>query len=87
MSGSVPVAEEVMQNRLLALMERPSGFDPAKGGLGAYLFGITRKISQNWASSRAMPSVITSEYQRVAIVLIAAVLILALSVMSTYRGP
>lgn len=44
MSGNVPVAEEVMQETFLALMEKQSGFDPAKGTLGSYLFGITRNI-------------------------------------------
>ena len=44
MSGNVPVAEEIMQETFLALMQRPAGFDPAKGGLGSYLFGIARNI-------------------------------------------
>ena len=44
MSGNVPVAEEVMQETFLVLMQRPVGFDPAKGGLGSYLFGIARNL-------------------------------------------
>jgi len=44
MSGNVPIAEEVMQETFLALMQRSSGFDAAKGTLGSYLFGITRNI-------------------------------------------
>ena len=44
MSGNVPVAEDVMQGTFLALMERPGSFDPTKGTLGAYLFGITRNM-------------------------------------------
>lgn len=44
MCGNLPVAEEVMQDTFLALMDKPSGFDPSKGGLGSYLFGIARNI-------------------------------------------
>jgi RNA polymerase sigma-70 factor (ECF subfamily) len=44
MSGNVPVAEEVMQETFLALMQRSSGFDATKGSLGSYLFGITRNL-------------------------------------------
>jgi RNA polymerase sigma-70 factor, ECF subfamily len=44
MSGNVPVAEEVMQETFLALMQRTSRFDPSKGNLGSYLFGITRNL-------------------------------------------
>ena len=33
-----------MQETFLALMAKPAGFDPAKGSLGSYLFGITRNI-------------------------------------------
>ena len=44
MSGNVPVAEEVMQETFLALMQRSTGFDSSRGSLGSYLFGITRNI-------------------------------------------
>ena len=44
LSGSVPIAEEVMQDAFMALMQRPSGFDPVRGTLGSYLFGITRNM-------------------------------------------
>ncbi|HEY3742583.1 MAG TPA: sigma-70 family RNA polymerase sigma factor [Bryobacteraceae bacterium] len=44
MTASVPLAEEVMQDTFLALMDKPGRFDPAKGSLGSYLFGIARNI-------------------------------------------
>ena len=59
MSGNVPVAEEIMQETFLVLMERPSGFDPAKGGLGSYLFGIARNIL--YKHMRAQSSIEGSE--------------------------
>lgn len=44
MSGSQSVAEEVTQETFLAMLEKPAGFDPAKGPVGAYLIGIARNI-------------------------------------------
>ncbi len=42
MSGSTQVAEEVTQDVFVFLLQRGSGFDPSRGTLGAYLFGVTR---------------------------------------------
>jgi RNA polymerase sigma-70 factor (ECF subfamily) len=44
MTGNVPIAEEVMQDTFLALINKPGQFDPAKGTLGSYLFGICRNL-------------------------------------------
>ena len=44
MSGNVAAAEEVTQETFLALMDRPVRFDPLKGSLGSYLFGIARNM-------------------------------------------
>lgn len=42
MSGSPQVAEEVTQDVFLFLLHRGRDFDPERGALGAYLFGVTR---------------------------------------------
>ncbi len=42
MSGSHPIAEEVTQESFLALIRDPQRFDPARGPVLAYLFGIAR---------------------------------------------
>jgi RNA polymerase sigma-70 factor (ECF subfamily) len=42
MSGSPQVAEEVTQEVFLFLLQRGSDFDPERGALGAYLFGVAR---------------------------------------------
>ena len=42
MSGSVHVAEEVTQEVFLFLVQRGRDFDPQRGSLGAYLFGVAR---------------------------------------------
>jgi RNA polymerase sigma-70 factor, ECF subfamily len=43
MSGSTAVAEDVTQEVFLALMKKPTAFDPARGSLAAFLIGIARK--------------------------------------------
>lgn len=42
MSGSPSVAEEVTQEVFLVLIRQPDQFDPAKGSLVSFLFGIAR---------------------------------------------
>jgi len=42
MSGSPQVAEEVTQEVFLFLLQRGRDFDPERGAVGAYLFGVAR---------------------------------------------
>ena len=42
MSGSPQVAEEVTQEVFLFLLQRGRDFDPSRGAVGAYLFGVAR---------------------------------------------
>jgi len=44
MSGSAAVAEDVTQEVFLALIREECGFDPERGTLSGYLFGIARKL-------------------------------------------
>jgi RNA polymerase sigma-70 factor (ECF subfamily) len=44
MSGNETTAEEVTQEVFLQLIHRPRRFDPAKGTLAGYLFGIARNL-------------------------------------------
>jgi|SRR5271157_4809225 len=44
MSGSAVAAEDVTQEVFLALLREECGFDPARGTLSGYLFGIARKL-------------------------------------------
>src|SRR4029077_20707844 len=44
MSGSMPVAEDVTQEVFLALLREGCGYDPERGTLSGYLFGIARKL-------------------------------------------
>ena len=44
MSGSMPLAEDVTQEVFLALLREGCGYDPERGTLSGYLFGIARKL-------------------------------------------
>jgi RNA polymerase sigma-70 factor (ECF subfamily) len=44
LGGSAAVAEEVTQEVFLALIREPGQFDPARGGLAAFLCGIARNL-------------------------------------------
>ena len=44
MSGSKPLAEDVTQEVFLALLRQDCGYDPDRGTLSGYLFGIARKL-------------------------------------------
>jgi len=44
MSGSKPAAEDVVQEVFLVLLRDECGFDPERGTLSGYLFGIARKL-------------------------------------------
>ncbi len=44
MSGSASTAEDIAQEVFLALIREDRGFDPERGSLSAYLFGIARKL-------------------------------------------
>jgi RNA polymerase sigma-70 factor (ECF subfamily) len=44
MSGSATVAEDVTQEVFLVLIREQCGYDPQRGTLAGYLFGIARKL-------------------------------------------
>lgn len=44
MSGSAVVAEDITQEVFLALLRGECGFNPERGSLSGYLFGIARKL-------------------------------------------
>src|SRR5437899_540590 len=46
MSGNRATAEETTQEVFLALMGKPKGYDPSRGELAGYLFGMARNITR-----------------------------------------
>src|ERR1051326_7548395 len=44
MSGSLTVAEDITQEVFLVVLREACGFDPERGTLSGYLFGIARKL-------------------------------------------
>jgi RNA polymerase sigma-70 factor (ECF subfamily) len=49
MSGSATVAEEVTQETFLVLIHRPETFDPARGNMAAFLYGVARNFVRRHA--------------------------------------
>src|ERR1700676_4361673 len=45
MSGNNATAEDVTQDVFMQLIRNPNGYDPAKGSVAGYLFGIARNLT------------------------------------------
>lgn len=45
MTGSPATAEEITQEVFMLLIRKPTAYDPSKGMLAAYLFGIARNLA------------------------------------------
>ena len=52
MSGDAAIAEEITQEVFMLLIRRPGKYDPRKGSLGGYLFGIARNLTRRTAEQR-----------------------------------
>jgi RNA polymerase sigma-70 factor, ECF subfamily len=46
MSGNSALAEDVTQEVFMLMIRNPGNYDPAKGSLGGYLFGIARNLTR-----------------------------------------
>ena len=51
MSGDVSIAEEVLQETFLALIRESSGFDPSRGTLASYVYGIARNRVRKYVAT------------------------------------
>jgi RNA polymerase sigma-70 factor, ECF subfamily len=57
MTGNAAVAEDVTQEVFMALIRDPKRFDPARGTLGGFLFGIARNhLRKRWEQDRRLVS-------------------------------
>lgn len=52
MTGSAPAAEDITQEVFVALLSAACGYDPQRGTLSGYLFGIARKLLLRQADRR-----------------------------------
>jgi RNA polymerase sigma-70 factor, ECF subfamily len=60
MSGSAQIAEEVTQDVFLFLLQRGRDFDPTRGALGAYLYGVARNYVRRAVEKSISESMTTS---------------------------
>jgi RNA polymerase sigma-70 factor (ECF subfamily) len=55
MTGNTSVAEDVTQEVFMALIRDPKRFDPARGTLGGFLFGVARNhLRKRWEQDRRL---------------------------------
>ena len=59
--GNRQAAEDLMQETFTQMWQRPNGFQPERGSLRAYLFGIGRKRAADWWRKREAPDARTQE--------------------------
>lgn len=50
--GDSKAAEDIAQEAFLQIWQHPNGFNPARGSLKAYLFGIAAKRAADWRRHR-----------------------------------
>ena len=60
MSGSTQIAEEVTQDVFMFLLQRGHDFDPQRGVLAAYLFGVARNYVRRALERNYPESVLSS---------------------------
>jgi len=57
MTGNASIAEDVTQEVFMALIRDPRRFDPARGTLGGFLFGVARNhLRKRWEQDRRLVS-------------------------------
>jgi RNA polymerase sigma factor (sigma-70 family) len=59
--GDIKAAEDIAQETFLQLWQHPNGFNPKRGSLKAYLFGIAAKRAADWWRRR--PTQVSPRFQ------------------------
>lgn len=63
-SGAQVDVEDIVQEAFLQIWKRPDGYDPARGTLQQYIYGIARnRVAQAWRES--LPVTVSVEIERV----------------------
>lgn len=60
-TGNAQAAEDVTQETFARIWNRPNGFDPERGSLRTYLFGMGRKRAAEWWRSQAAVEPLTAD--------------------------
>jgi len=67
MGGSTPLAEDITQEVFLTLLREGCGYDPERGTLSGYLFGIARKLVLRHVERSRSDVALESEFEDAAI--------------------
>jgi RNA polymerase sigma-70 factor (ECF subfamily) len=59
--SSEQTAEDIMQDTFTQIWRRPQGFNPERGSLRGYLFGIGRKLAAEWWRKHKQSEAINDE--------------------------
>ncbi|HVB57444.1 MAG TPA: sigma-70 family RNA polymerase sigma factor [Candidatus Acidoferrales bacterium] len=65
MSGNTAIAEDVTQEVFMTLIRNPKRFDPARGTVGGFLFGIARNhLRKRWAQDQRLVPLVDDGEER-----------------------
>jgi RNA polymerase sigma-70 factor (ECF subfamily) len=62
MSGNSAMAEDVTQEVFMLLIRNPNSYDPAKGSVAGYLFGIARNLTRRRLDRSRLDEPLTEEW-------------------------
>lgn len=65
MTGSRTIAEEITQEVFLLLIRKPTAYDPSKGSLSAYMFGVARNLARRTKGKESAKAFVDDELELV----------------------
>lgn len=58
MTGSRTLAEEITQEVFMLLIRKPTAYDPVKGSLSAYMFGVARNLARRTKGKESVEALV-----------------------------
>lgn len=59
--GNPEAAEDITQETFTQIWQRPNGYEPTRGTLRAYIFGVGRKRASEWWRKHARPKAVLGD--------------------------
>lgn len=60
MTGNRTIAEEITQEVFMLLIRKPTAYDPSKGSLSAYMFGVARNLARRTKGKEAAEALVNN---------------------------